>query len=129
MSEPYGKYGEFRFLVQSFIKDHSSVNGLVNKKTVEYLYDMVLDHSRSFVNVKPDAKAISTNTKKKTSGCFNCGSLDHWASECPNNNAPTTSTGKGQSSGSGVNDSQQQGQDKRQSSGPGKRANRRVSRQ
>ena len=35
------KDGEFKFLVQPFIKDHNSVNGLVNKKTISDLYDMV----------------------------------------------------------------------------------------
>ena len=33
--------GEFKFQLQSFVKEHSSVNGLVNMDTVKSLYDMI----------------------------------------------------------------------------------------
>ena len=97
------KDGEFKFLLQSFIKEHSSVNGLVDMKTVTSLYDMILDHARAYVVVKPEAsKAVAAKTQK-TSGCFNCGGMDHWAADCPKNQGQ----GKGQSSSSGANNTQQ----------------------
>ena len=42
------KDGEFKFQLQSFIKEHSSVNGLVDKDTVKQLYGMILDQARVY---------------------------------------------------------------------------------
>ena len=68
----------------AIIKEHSSVNGLVDEKIVTSLYDMIVDHARAYPVVKADAsKAAAVNKVQKTSGCLLCGSLDHWASDCP----------------------------------------------
>ena len=57
--------------MQSFIKEHSSVNGLVDEKTVTSLYDMIVDHARAYTVVKPDVnKAAAVIKVQKTSGCF-----------------------------------------------------------
>ena len=55
------KDGEFKFLLQSFIKEHSSVNGLVNMKTVRSLYDMILDHARSYVVAKVEVNKAAAD--------------------------------------------------------------------
>ena len=58
------KDSEVKFLLQSFIKEHSSVNGLVDDTTVTSLYDMILDHARAYVVVKPDvSKAVAANVR------------------------------------------------------------------
>ena len=74
------KDGEFKFLLQSFIKDHSSVNGLVDMTTVKSLYDMILDHARAYVVTKVEVKQAFVDKPK---GCFHCGSIEHWMYECP----------------------------------------------
>ena len=96
------------------------MNGLVNMDTVRSLYDMILDHARSYVVVKPlVSKAVVDKTK--TSGCFNCGSTDHWYADCPRKDEQYY--GKGQSTKPGVNSPQQpakgkpKGQPKGQSKG------------
>ena len=69
--------GEFKFQLQSFIKDHSSINGLVNMDTVKSLYDMILDHARLYA-----CKTESDNAKAdkiSTEGWFNW----RWQSEYP----------------------------------------------
>ena len=92
--------GEFKFLLQSFIKEHSSVNGLTNMGTVRSLYDMILDHARSFVSSKGDInKAVAD--KAKTNGCFHCGSKEHWQADCPKKDDQCY--GKGQPAQAGVN--------------------------
>ena len=76
------KDSEFKFQLQSFIQKNSSVNGLVNEETVKSLYDMILDHARSYLTVKAEAaKALAE--KQNTDGCFICGSKDHWYNDCP----------------------------------------------
>ena len=57
------KDSEFKFSLQSFIRDHSSVNGLVDERTVTSVYDMILDHARMYVNVKPDVKMVKGRTR------------------------------------------------------------------
>ena len=116
------KDGEFKFLLQSFIKEHSSVNGLVNMDIVKSLYDMILDHARSYVVVNPVVnKAVIDKTK--ASGCFNFGSADHWCADCPHPKKDDQNNGKGQSSKPGPSGSQpiakgkSKGQSKGQSTG------------
>ena len=114
------KDGQFKFLLQSFRREHSSVNGLVTMDTVRSLYDMILDHSRSFVSARVEvSKAVAD--KAKTSGCFHCGSKDHWQADCPKRD--DQGYGKGQPAQAGVNVPQQaakgkaKGQAKGQSKG------------
>ena len=53
------KDSEFKFHLQSFIQKNSSVNGLVTEETVKCLYEMILDHARSYLTVKTEtAKAL-----------------------------------------------------------------------
>ena len=94
------KDGDFKFLLQSFIKEHSSVNGLVTMDTVKSLYDMILDHARSFVSASAEVSKAAAD-KAKTSGCFHCGSKDHWQADCPKRE--DQGYGKGQPAQAGVN--------------------------
>ena len=94
------KDGEFKFQLQSFIKEHSIVNGLVNMETVKSLYDMILDHARSYLNTKAEAKRAIAG-KASSDGCFLCGSKDHWYSDCPKPNEK--GYGKGQQGKAGSN--------------------------
>ena len=79
---------------------HSSVNGIVTEKSLNEFYELILDNSRAYLTYKPnaDAKAMtSKNTSKgkgSQKGCFNCGQLDHWATDCPNPKS-TDKGGKG----------------------------------
>ena len=88
------KDGEFKFQLQSFIKEHSSVNGLVDKDTVKQLYDMILDQARMYLTAKVEANKASTETPN-TGGCFICGSEDHWYKMCPKYNGGEAGIGKG----------------------------------
>ena len=63
--------------MQSFIKDHSSVNGLVNMDTVKSLYDMILDHARQYAYKVESDNARAD--KVSTEGWFHY----HWQGECP----------------------------------------------
>ena len=63
------KDGEFKFQLQSFIKEHSSVNGLVDMDTVKSLYDMILHHARLYLTVKAEANRATTE-KPNTEGCL-----------------------------------------------------------
>ena len=56
---------------------HSSVNGLVNDKTVSDLYDMLLENSRKYLDIQPAAPSVGSmqskgkdypNTQKQSSG-------------------------------------------------------------
>ena len=74
---------------------NTSLNGLVTEKTVNDLYELALDNARAYVNhkAKADVKAMSSkgNNPKKggdqqgttKGGCYQCGSVDHWARDCP----------------------------------------------
>ena len=53
--------GEFKFQLQSFIKEHISVNGLVNMDTVKSLYDMILEHARSYITVKAETDGANAD--------------------------------------------------------------------
>ena len=46
---------EFAFRFQLYLTQHSSVNGLVGLQTVQELYDMIVDHSRGYVDGAPNA--------------------------------------------------------------------------
>ena len=63
------KYGEFKFQLQSFVKEHSSVNGLVNMDTVKSLYDMILDNARSYLPGKIEQDNARVD-KISTDGCI-----------------------------------------------------------
>ena len=49
------KNPEFNFTMQTFTYNHSSVNGLVNKETVDKMYDLILDHARAWM-IQPQSK-------------------------------------------------------------------------
>ena len=61
------KEPELNFRFQHYLMKHSSVNGLVNDKTVNDLYDMLLEHSRKYLDVQPAtpiAGAMQTKSKE-----------------------------------------------------------------
>ena len=76
------KDGEFKFQLQSFVKEHSSVNGLVTMDTVKSLYDMILDNARSYLPGKIEQDNAKVD-KISIDGCYICGSREHWRRECP----------------------------------------------
>ena len=43
---------------------------------------MILDDARGYIGEAPGLQRANV-PGGKSSGCFNCGSMDHWASECP----------------------------------------------
>ena len=97
------KDGEFKFQLQSFVKEHSSVNGLVTMDTVKSLYDMILDNARSYLPGKIEQDNARVD-KIFTDGCYLCGSLEHWRRECPqatgqHGKGKTKSLSKGQGKG------------------------------
>ena len=110
------KAPELAFRFQHYLMKHSSVNGLVNEKTVSDLYDMLLENSRKYLDAQPavpSAGALQTkgreyfNSQKQPPGksssentCYFCGSVDHWMKDCPHRSTQPTSS-KGQSSSSG----------------------------
>ena len=78
--------------------EHSSVNGLVNEKTVEQMYDMIVENARRFLDVPPEDLPSSKKFEPKNRGKpqeqgagrsnqddtrFQCGSKDHWIRDCP----------------------------------------------
>ena len=110
------KEPELHFRFQHYLMKHSSVNGLVNDKTVSDLYDMLLEHSRKYLDVQPAVPLAGAmqakgkdypNAQKQSSSrnfppntCFYCGSADHWMKDCPHR-AGSSAGSKGQSSNSG----------------------------
>ena len=54
------KDAQFEFIIQTFIMQHSSVNGFVDKSSVNNLYDMSLDSARSHAGTKPSPKVAAT---------------------------------------------------------------------
>ena len=93
------KEPELYFRFQHYLMKHSSVNGLVNEKTVQEMYDMLLDNSRRYLVFQPStpaANAAQTKGKENVSSqrqatgnnsaenaCYHCGSADHWMKDCP----------------------------------------------
>ena len=68
---------ELHFRFQHYLMKHSSVNGLVNDKTVSDLYDMLLENSRKYLDIQPAAPSVGSmqskgkdypNTQKQSSG-------------------------------------------------------------
>ena len=49
--------------IRNFIMVHSSVNGLVDLKSVTSFYDMILDNSRIYSGQAPIPKAAATNAQ------------------------------------------------------------------
>ena len=47
---------DFSFLFRHYIMKHSSVNGLVDEKTVEQLFNMIIENARIYVDVGPNAE-------------------------------------------------------------------------
>ena len=82
---------------------HSRVNGLVSEKTVQDLYDILLETSRKYLDIQPSmpaANAAQTKGKENFSSqrqvagnnsaenaCYYCGSADHWMKDCPHSDS------------------------------------------
>ena len=81
---------------------HSSVNGLVSERTVQEMYDMIVENARSFLDApsSADAKALQSRGKDRKRpqdqagtknsadyACFGCGSKEHWFKDCPHRQA------------------------------------------
>ena len=97
---------EFSCRLQLYLTQHSPVNGLVGLQTVQELHDMIVDHSRVYVDgvLNADVKAVQQRQydrrrpyeppaqRREDMVCYNCGSKDHLIRECPHprkqNHAP-----------------------------------------
>ena len=93
------KEPELSFRFQHYLMKHSSVNGLVNEKTVQDLYDMLLESSRKYLDFQPSTPAANVaqtkgkenvSSQKQATGnspaenaCYYCGSAGHWMKDCP----------------------------------------------
>ena len=73
------------------------------KKTVEQMYDMIVENARRYLDVPPEDLPTSKKLEPKNRGkpreqgagrqsqddtCFQCGSKDHWIRDCPHREQP-----------------------------------------
>ena len=58
------KEPELAFRFQHYLLKHSSVNGLVDEKTVQDLYDMLLENPRKYLDTQPAAPAAGALQSK-----------------------------------------------------------------
>lgn len=71
--------------------DHKTKQALVNrliKEEVKGRHDVTKGESKEMVMIARGQTQRKGLNKKKGSKCFNCGSLDHWARECPKPKRP-----------------------------------------
>ena len=104
---------EVQFQINHFLMKHSSINGLVDEKTVEQMYQMIVENARRYMNIAademPNAKKVDPKPSSKPkdykgrddkdAGCWRCGSKSHWIRDCPQPEPPTQQQTKPSSSG------------------------------
>ena len=92
------KDADAQFSLQLYISTHTSINGLANEEMVDEMYNMILEHSRKYLDTNTahdDVRALQPRFKEPVrkltdskgysseNTCFNRGSEDHWVKDCP----------------------------------------------